>query len=120
MHEATLVTGILRIALDEARKHAATRITAVKLDVGLLACVEEHTLEGCFEIFAEGTMAEGARLDMRSVPLPCSCNQCGNTFMLEKRSFQCPSCEGNDLTFEGGHGCAVSAIEASTTGDTHD
>ena len=111
MHEATLVTGILRIAEEEARKHKAERIVAIKLDVGLLACVEEQTLQGCFEIFAEGTLAEGAHLDMRRTPLPCRCLACGNTFTLEKRSFLCPGCGGKELSFTGGHGCAVSAIE---------
>lgn len=111
MHEATLVAGILRIVEDEARKHNATRIVAVKLDVGLLACVEEQTLAGCFEIFAEGTIADQARLDMRRVPLDCHCTECGHAFTLEKRSFACPLCDSREISFTGGHGCAISAIE---------
>lgn len=107
------MSGILRIVEEEARKHDATRIVAVKLDVGLLACVEEQTLAGCFEIFAEGTLAENARLDIRRVPLDCRCKECGHAFTLEKRSFTCPNCDGREISFTGGHGCAISAIEVS-------
>ena len=119
MHEATLVTGILRIAQEEARKHKA-RLVAVKLEVGLLACVEEQTLKGCFEIFAEDTEARGARLDIIPQPLPCRCRECEADFTLTERRFICPACGGKELTFSGGHGCAVSAIEVEPQESIHE
>ena len=111
MHEATLVAGLLRIVEEEARRHGAKRIVAVNLDVGLLACVEESTLRGCFELFAEGTMAENAALRVRIAPLACRCSDCGRTFSLTTRRFACPACGGEHINFEGGHGCTIASIE---------
>ena len=114
MHEATLVSGILRIAEEEARKHGASRIVAIRLELGLLACVEEQTLRGCFEIFAEEGMAKGARLDIQVAPLACTCQGCGHTFTLQKRRFACPQCGDPEISFDGGHGCSIAAIEVAS------
>lgn len=120
MHEATLVSGILRIAEEEARKHGASRIVAIRLELGLLACVEEQTLRACFEIFTEEGMARGARLDMGVVPLDCQCRACGHTFRLEKRRFACPACGDPEISFTGGHGCSIAAIEVASEETIHE
>lgn len=120
MHEATLVASILRIAEEEARKHQAVRIISMQLEVGLLVCVEEATLCGCFEIFAEGSMGEGARLEIRRIPLACHCLQCGYEFMLEKRHFACIVCGAPEITFIGGHECHISAIELESQEKSHE
>ena len=119
MHEATLVSGLLRMAEEEARKHGARRIVAVRLELGLLACVEQQTLRGCFDIFAEGTMAEGARLEIQIAPLPCRCSACGEEFLLESRHFVCPACGAESVGFSGGHGCKMVAIEVESQENNH-
>lgn len=119
MHEASLVAGVLRMAEEEARKHGAARITGVRLEVGLLACVEVQTLRGCFEIFAEGGMAEGAWLDVRTAPLDCRCDDCGHAFRLETRHFICPACGGAHISFKGGHGCRLTAVNVESQEKNH-
>lgn len=111
MHEATLVGGILRIVKEEAARNHAARVTKVTLGVGLLACVEAQTLVGCFEIFAENTVAENALLLVEKTPLDCVCDSCGQAFALRKKHFLCPHCGSTDISFEGGHGCTITAIE---------
>lgn len=103
--------GILRIVRDEAAKHGAKQVVKVKLGMGLLACVEEQTLRGCFEIFAEDTVAREAELVVEKIPLACQCDECHKTFELHKKHFICPYCGSTDITFEGGHGCTITAIE---------
>ncbi|MEG2005208.1 MAG: hydrogenase maturation nickel metallochaperone HypA, partial [Bilophila sp.] len=62
MHEATMVASLMRIIEEEATRYAVERITRVRLAVGLFTAVEPQTLRACFELFAEGTVAEGAEL----------------------------------------------------------
>ncbi len=112
MHEASIVSGILRIILEEAQKHGATKINRVNLQSGLLAGIEAETLTACFELLAEGTIAEGATLEIDVPPLNCQCQSCGHEFQLLKRAFHCPQCNGMKLDFEGGHGCNITGIEA--------
>ena len=71
MHEASLAQGLLRVTLESVsaynQEHPETRagrITSLRLGLGLLSCVEITTFTGCFELLAEGTPAEGARLDI--------------------------------------------------------
>lgn len=111
MHEASLVMGILRIVQEEAAKHGSPRVVRVTLGMGLLACIEEQTLRGCFEIFAENTVAEQAELVIEKRPLECTCEDCKQSFSLHKKHFICPHCGSTDITFAGGHGCTITAME---------
>ena len=61
MHEASLVQGLLKIALKTVEDHNAAhpeqrvrRIRSITCELGLISCVEPQTLKGCFEIFAHG------------------------------------------------------------------
>lgn len=118
MHEAALVQGLLRTALravedHNARPHArrAGRLTRLTCRLGLLSCVEAETLRACFELFAEGTPAEGAELVLETAPLDCRCEGCGAHFALERRHFVCPACGGERLHFQGGHGLTLMGID---------
>ena len=98
MHEASLVQGLLKIALKTVEEHNAAhpeqrvrRIRSITCELGLISCVEPQTLKGCFEIFARDGMADGAELILRTAPLPCRCTDCGHTFELLRRHFICPT-----------------------------
>ena len=74
MHEASLVQGLLKIALKTVEDHNAAhpeqrvrRIRSITCELGLISCVEPQTLKGCFEIFAQGGMARSSSCR----PLPC-------------------------------------------------
>ncbi len=46
----------------------AARVTAVRLEVGKLACVAPEALRFCFDVCAQGTCLEGARLEILDLP----------------------------------------------------
>ena len=112
VHETALAAGILRIVREEARRHKVARITDIHLQVGLLSAVEAHSLSACFELLAEGSVAQGAALKITSAHLPARCQSCGHAFELASRSFFCPRCRSADLDFEGGHGCTIQSLSA--------
>ncbi len=112
MHEASLVSGLIRIINEEAQKNTVSQIVSVKLSLGLLACIEAQTLKACFELFAENTPAHGAVLHVEIEPLKVTCQQCAHVFVLHTRHFVCPNCQGTQIHFTGGHGCTLLAIEA--------
>lgn len=117
MHEASLVQGLLDLALNAVEEHNAAhpekrvaRIQEIECELGLIACVEPRTLTGCFELFAEGTLAEGATLSLRTAPLACRCTDCGHAFDLTRRHFVCPACGGENIHFSKGHGLTLLAL----------
>ncbi|RRD72159.1 MULTISPECIES: hydrogenase maturation nickel metallochaperone HypA [unclassified Desulfovibrio] len=126
MHEATLAQSLLGMALKAVREHNAARphapairIREIRCELGLLACVEAQALSACFELLAEGTEAEGARLVLRTAPLDCSCRDCGYRFALTRRHFACSACGGENIHFTGGHGLTLLALEVASE-ENHD
>lgn len=96
MHETAVVTGLLGILSRQAEEHGITRITEVRLKVGRLRGLDSRQLRAAFETFAEGSLAEGARLDIDEVAITACCRGCGTEFTVEGWRFVCPTCEGTD------------------------
>ncbi len=92
MHEMALTESIVEIALEEAKKQGARRVTRVFLDVGALSCVEPEALEFCFSAVASGTAAEGAALEIARIPGAGWCLDCERTVPLAERFGVCPEC----------------------------
>ena len=134
MHEASLVQGLLNVASRAVEEHnapvdarraagdaragrKAARITRLTCSLGLLSCVEPQTLTACFELLAEGTLAEGAQLLLTTEPLPCRCEECGAAFELCERRFVCPACGSDALRFHGGHGMTMTGLDVTAEDD---
>ncbi len=92
MHEMALSESIVEIALEEALKQGARRVTRVFLDVGALSPVEPEALEFCFAAVASGTAAEGATLEIARVPGAGWCLDCEKSVPLAERFGACPQC----------------------------
>ena len=111
MHELSIAQSILEIIRDEAKKHGADRLTAVKLRIGKLTAIEPLSLSFCFELITKGTMAEGARLEIETVPITGQCRQCGHEFVMEYPLGNCPECGGLSISILTGREFYVSEIE---------
>lgn len=118
MHEASLAQGLLRVAQESVRswnaRHPeapAGRVTSLKVGLGLLSCVEVTTFRGCFELLAEGSDLNGARLEVERTPLGCNCQDCLGSFSLTERHFVCPHCGSRNISFSGGHGLTLLSLE---------
>ena len=112
VHEASIVAGMMHILEDEARRHNVSRITRVRLSVGLFTAVEPKTLEACFELYAEGTAAEGAELDITTVPAEGRCLECGHGFPMTSPRCRCPECGSLRLEGKGGRDFLITGIDA--------
>lgn len=117
MHEASLTQGLLKTVIESVEAYnnehpckPVSRVRLVRCSLGLIACVEERSLLACFELFSEGTVAQGARLELARSPLDCSCRSCGCKFALLTRNFVCPRCGGSQIQFSGGHGLVLEAL----------
>ena len=85
MHEMSLTESVVEIALEEARKAGASRVTRIRLEVGRLSAVVPEAMEFCFVAVASGTAAEGAELKIERVAGAGWCVDCGKTVALEER-----------------------------------
>jgi hydrogenase nickel incorporation protein HypA/HybF len=120
MHETAIVQGLIRILEQQAARHGVACIHAVTVKVGRLRAVEPQQLVACFEMFAEGTVAEGARLNVEGVPVRAACRACGTEFEVPRFRFVCPTCSGGDVAVTQGQELYIESFEAGSGSTCHD
>ena len=111
MHEMALTQSVVEIAVEEARKAGAARITRIVLDIGRLSSVAPEAMRFCFEAVAAGTAAEGAALDIEDVEGAGWCLDCGKTVPLSERFGPCPDCAGFKVQMTAGDEMKIRELE---------
>jgi len=111
MHESSMAMSILGIVTDEAQKAHVGAVRRVCLCIGDLAGVEATTLTACFEMLAEGTVADHAQLDIKRIPATGTCVVCGATASGRGRMLRCPACKTGSIKLATGRELYVESIE---------
>jgi hydrogenase nickel incorporation protein HypA/HybF len=93
MHELSLTQSIVEIVSEQAK---GAKVLEVTLEVGQFAAVVPAALRFCFEVVAQGTVAEGARLEIIEIPGRGRCNTCGSEIAWRDIVARCP-CGSADL-----------------------
>ena len=114
MHETAIVSGLIRIIETQAARHGTTHVSKVRLKVGRLRAVEPQQLSSCFEMFAEGTVAEGAELLIDVLGVRGRCRTCTSEFDVQRYRFECPNCAGNDIEVIQGQELYIESFEADS------
>jgi hydrogenase nickel incorporation protein HypA/HybF len=112
MHEVSIAQGLLKILEDEAKKHEVSRVTRVHVRIGELSTCVPDALTFAFEIVSEGTVAEGAELQIEMVPAKGRCDKCDIQFDVDSAMFLCPQCGGVAAEIVSGKELDVTDIEA--------
>ncbi|HET6731544.1 hydrogenase maturation nickel metallochaperone HypA [Mycobacterium sp.] len=109
MHEMAITQSVV----DAVCEHAAgRRVHSVKLEVGALCAVVPDSMLFCFELAAEGTVADGARLDLNLQPGAARCRTCGQRFELRDLILLCP-CGSADVEVTAGRDLKILSMEVS-------
>ena len=111
MHEMALAKSVLDIVADAARQNGAGLVTAVRLEIGALSCVEPEALRFCFDAVARGSLAERARLEIIATPGAAWCMPCEQTVPLPARGEPCPRCGSYQLEVVQGEVMRVKDID---------
>ena len=91
MHEVSIMMSIMDTALKTATEEQAQKITRIALQIGAKSGVVVDSLEFAFEMVAKNTIAEGALLEIESIPLKGECLGCGHQF-FSKDFLVCDKC----------------------------
>jgi hydrogenase nickel incorporation protein HypA/HybF len=111
MHEMSLCESVLRILEQQAHVQHFTRVTKVHLEIGMLACVEAEAMRFGFSAVTQGTLAEGARLDIIRVSAEAWCLSCNRVVPVHVRFDTCPSCGHELLSPNGGDELRIKELE---------
>lgn len=70
MHELSIAITLVELAGDAARSLGAARVNRVFVRLGTRAGVAAEALRFSFDLAAEGTMVQGARLELEPIDGP--------------------------------------------------
>lgn len=114
MHELGIMESAMGLVLQQARDHRASRVHRIVLRIGTLAGVEPQALHFAFEVVTRGTPADGAALEVESVPARARCPDCDTEFGVETGFiFTCPRCRRLCGELRQGRELELSRVEMS-------
>jgi hydrogenase nickel incorporation protein HypA/HybF len=109
MHEMAITQSVV----DTVCEHAAgRRVRSVRIQVGALCAVVPDAMQFCFELATEGTLADGARLDVDLQPGSARCRSCDAEFGLSDPILLC-SCGSADVEVLTGRDLKILTMEVS-------
>jgi hydrogenase nickel incorporation protein HypA/HybF len=110
MHELSITQNLVAIATVHAQGAPITRIT---LEIGQLSAILPDAIRFCFDVCAQGTLLEGARLEIIEVPGRGHCRQCGHEMALEMPYGICDRCNSPFLDLVAGQELKIKEMETA-------
>jgi hydrogenase nickel incorporation protein HypA/HybF len=107
MHELAIVEQVIEIA---AASSGGARVARVVLEIGKLSAVLPDAVRFCFPLASEGTLLDGAELEIVETPGVARCRGCGGTVQLERAFGRC-GCGSSDLDWISGEELRIKEVE---------
>ena len=101
------------MAIETAQSSGASRVHGLRLQVGTMSGVVPDALRFAFDLVCQGTIAEGATLEIESVPAACWCGTCQAEFECEDFVNECPRCQALSGELRRGRELALASVEMS-------
>ncbi|MDJ0394704.1 hydrogenase maturation nickel metallochaperone HypA [Rhodococcus sp. G-MC3] len=109
MHELSITQCIVDAACERA---AGRTVASVRVQVGRLCAVVPDSMQFCFELITEGTLMQGARLDIDETAASAHCRGCDSDFALADSILLC-SCGSADVEVISGRELRILSMEVS-------
>ena len=108
MHEY----GIAEAVLAAVERRAAGRpVRRARVRAGALLRISEPALNQAFVLVSDGTVADGAHLEVIVDPVRLTCGRCDRVTTSDGLFAMCPACGGTDLAIDGGDGLVLEYIQ---------
>ncbi len=120
MHEMGIMTGVLDSVNSAAQAANATKVTKISLSIGEMTEVIQDALEFAFEVMSEGTLSEGATLEVTTIKPRSLCLDCGEEFDHDRFHRVCPKCGSYSTNLVRGRELDIDSIEVDLPDDNED
>ncbi len=100
MHEVHLMGQVVKAVNQALREANGAKPSVVRLKVSALSHLLDHDtsqLQTAFDVASHGTAAEGAALDIVTVPVEATCRCCGVKSQVRRMDAACEACGSHDL-----------------------
>ncbi len=127
MHELAVCQALIAQVETVAHQQQAQRVVEISVDIGPLSGVEPQLLEQAFSIASAGTLADGAQLNINSLPVRVECSDCGQISEVLPTRLICTHCgnwqtrviSGDELLLTTVEVCRERPAAAQTTETRH-
>lgn len=119
MHELSVCQSVIGQVEQIARTHGAKAVSLVQLSIGPLSGVEPALLAQAFPLAQAGTLAEGAALELESLPIRVRCRSCHAESDATANRLLCGACGDWQTTIISGDELLLTRVELITE-DAHD
>lgn len=107
MHELGITQDIVAIVAEKAGER---KVRSVTLEIGKLSAIMPDAIRFCFDLCAEGTVLEGAQLEIHEIDGRGSCTVCGSEIELDLLAGQC-KCGSLDIRCIQGQELSIKEME---------
>jgi len=111
MHELGIMQNIVNTVQNYAKENDINKVSTVILEIGRISGVVPQALEFCFDVCSNGTVLEGAKLEIDNVAAVGRCKKCNAEFDLIKNNFCCPTCGRADWEMLSGRELIIKGLE---------
>lgn len=111
MHEASIARQLVRAAVEQGQKNGVRKITRIQGWVAETETLSRESIALQASAQAQGTIAEGAAIDLDLVHVEARCAGCGEVYRPEHHLLLCPGCGGTEAALLGKTGLGISAID---------
>ena len=101
---------------EAALREKAVRIERIVVLIGAYAGIERDAFEFIFPLAAEGTLAEGAELEIEWIPARGRCRACRSEFTPDPACLVCTHCGSNQVELLGGREFMIRSIDLEMAG----
>lgn len=108
MHELSITRNLVALVAERA---TGKRVSAVTLVVGKLTGVDVEAVRYCFDLCAEGTPLQGARLEVEEIAGRGACDRCGVEQELLAPVLKCACGPGARMRVLAGEELTVRSME---------
>jgi hydrogenase nickel incorporation protein HypA/HybF len=114
MHELSIAISMIDQITEEAQSRGGLDIEAVHLKLGIFSGVDKEALLFAYELASEGSVLEGARLVIETIPLIIYCAACQkNRTPPSVYELSCPECGTPGQKIISGREIEVASLEVA-------
>jgi hydrogenase nickel incorporation protein HypA/HybF len=111
MHELAICQALMGQLNTIAEREHAERILSLELRIGPLSGVVPELLSQAFPIASAGSLAAGAELNIRQLPIRLSCADCGAETEASTNRLLCGACGGYHTRLLSGDEMLLASVE---------
>ena len=108
MHELGITKNIVAIVKENALGAPVKKVT---LEIGKLSAIMPDAIRFCFDVCCQGTVLEGASLEIIEIQGWAKCCQCGTNFSVDQPFGTCDNCGSVEIKIIQGEELKIKSME---------